>query len=231
MTQATIGTGGCTVPTPTLLTATPDDKQVIITWQEASGDITGYRLYYDQSGKAQLIVDLQAPASNYVDTGLTNGQEYCYKLTSYNTDCESGFSNILCATPNNQGQTTDPAGVDSMVTGFYSGGGKTKTFSSSTTFQAGTSIVIRAHMIDKITGSPLANATVDIAIDGPETTTLTSGPSDPAGVAEATWNTQAPNRKGQGGTTPGHYTASTIDVKVSGYHWDSVTTSTSFDIQ
>ncbi|MGA1865064.1 MAG: fibronectin type III domain-containing protein, partial [bacterium] len=231
MTQALIGTAGCSAPTPTLLTVTPDDKQAIITWQETSGGITGYRLYYDQSGKAQLIADLQAPASSYIDTGLTNGQEYCYKLTSYNTDCESGFSSILCATPNNQGQTTDPAGVDSMITGSYSGGGKTKTFTSSISFNAGASIVIRAHVIDKITGTPLANATVDIAIDGPETTTLTSGPSDSNGIAEATWNTQAPNKRGQGGTAPGAYTASTIDVKVSGYHWDSVTTSTSFKIQ
>lgn len=231
MTQATFGTGGCASPTPTLLTAIPDEKQVVITWQEIAGDVTGYRLYYDQSGKAQLIADLQAPANSYADTGLTNGQEYCYKLTTYNTDCESGFSNILCATPNNQGQTTDPAGVDEMVTGSYSGGGKNKTFNLLSSFPAGDSIVIRAHVIDKITGLPLANATVDIAIDGPETTTLTSGPSNSGGIAEATWNTQAPNKRGQGGTATGTYTASTIDVKVSGYHWDSVTTSIAFEIQ
>jgi hypothetical protein len=236
MTQATVGVGGCMAPTPTLLTATPVDKQVIITWQEIPGDpdIIGYRLYYDQSGKAQLIADLPVPANTYTDTGLTNSQEYCYKVTSYySADCESGFSNILCATPNNQGQTTDPAGVDNMVTGFYSGGGKNKTFiePDPPTFQAGDSIVIRAYVIDNVTGLPLANATVDIAIDGPEVTTLTSGPSNANGIAEATWNTQSPNKKGQGGTIPGAYTAATTDVKASGYHWDSVTTGTSFVIQ
>lgn len=234
MTQATLGVSGCTALAPTLLTATSGDKQVIITWQEIPGDpdIVGYRLYYDQSGKAQLIADLPVPANNYTDTGLTNGQEYCYKVTSYySADCESGFSNILCATPNNQGQTTDPAGVDTVTTGFYSGGGKNKTFNEATIFRPGDSIVIRAHVTNNIPGSHLSNATVYIAIDGPETTTLTSGPSDALGIAEATWNTQAPNKKGQGGTAPGQYSASTIDVKASGYHWDSVTTSTNFEIR
>jgi hypothetical protein len=233
MTQATLGVGGgCTAPIPAELTATSGDKQVILAWQVPDDpDIIGSRLYYDQSGKAQLIADLPVSTNTYTDTGLTNGQEYCYKVTSYYADCESGFSNIICATPNNQGQTTDPAGVDTMVTGVYSGGGKNKTFNPSTNFEAGASIVIRARVIDRTTSTPLANATVDIEINGPEITTLTSGPSDAEGYAEATWNTQAPNKKGQGGTTLGLYTASTIDVKASGYHWDSVTTSIDFVIQ
>lgn len=235
MTQAIVGVGGCTALTPTQLSVTPNDKQVTITWQEITEDpdIIGYRLYYDQSGKAQLIADLPVPANTYIDTGLTNGLEYCYKVTSYSADCESGFSDILCATPNNQGQTTDPAGVDNMITGFYSGGGKNKTFNEPEppTFQAGDSIVIRAYVKDNVTGIALANATVDIAIDGPEVTTLTSGPSNADGIAEATWNTQSPNKKGQGGTIPDAYTASTTDVKASGYHWDSITTSTNFEIQ
>jgi hypothetical protein len=46
-----------------------------------------------------------------------------------------------------------------------------------------------------------------------------------------TWQTQSPNKKGQGGTTPGQYTASTTDVTASGYHWDTVTTNTTFTIQ
>jgi hypothetical protein len=60
---------------------------------------------------------------------------------------------------------------------------------------------------------------------------LTSGPSDANGVAEATWQTQKPNKKGQGGTTLGAYTTTTTNVTASGYHWDSVTTPTSFTIQ
>ena len=44
-------------------------------------------------------------------------------------------------------------------------------------------------------GNPLPNATVTLDIVGGETATVTSGPSDANGVAEANWNTSAPNRK------------------------------------
>lgn len=137
----------------------------------------------------------------------------------------------MCATPNNQGQTTKPAGVTALETGYYSGKGGNMIFNPSTIFLAGNSVVIRAHVADKETRLPLSNATVDIAIDGPETTALTSGPSNADGIAEATWNTQRPSKRGGGGTIPGIYTAYTTYVKVSGYHWDSVTTSTHFNIQ
>jgi hypothetical protein len=95
---------------------------------------------------------------------------------------------------------------------------------------AGDAVVIRARVIDA-TANPIANATVEITIGGPETVTLNSNPSDADGWAEATWGTQKPNKKGQGGTTPGLYTATITNVTASGYHWDSVTTSTTFTIQ
>ena len=110
-------TGGCEAPVPTMLAATPGDSQVMVAWHELPAEpaIDGYRLFYDQSGKAQLVGDLDSVESTYTDLGLTNSQEYCYKVTSYigvdeNGDfdpvsgCESGFSNILCATPSQPGQ-------------------------------------------------------------------------------------------------------------------------------
>jgi hypothetical protein len=66
---------------------------------------------------------------------------------------------------------------------------------------------------------------------GPETVTLNSNPSAVDGWAEITWQTQKPNKKGQGGTNPGQYTASTTNVTASGYHWDSVITNVIFSIQ
>jgi hypothetical protein len=110
MTQATWGTPTtCDTPTPTLLSASDGSNlEIDITWQEVAAD--GYRLYYDQAGKAQLIVDLQAPASTYTDTGLTDGQEYCYKVTAY-TGCESGYSTVRCATATQPGQQTTVPGV------------------------------------------------------------------------------------------------------------------------
>jgi hypothetical protein len=148
----------------------------------------------------------------------------------YDETCESGFSNIECATPTNQGQATDPAGVSIMATGYYGGKGKNKTWVDSSTFAPGDAVVVRALVVDG-DGNPISNATVDVAIDGPETTSLTSGPSDADGRAEATWQTQKPNKKGQGGTPTGDYAAATTGVTASGYHWDSVTTGITFQIQ
>jgi hypothetical protein len=168
--------------------------------------------------------------TTYVDTGLTNGVEYCYKVTAYDATCESGFSNILCAIPTNQGQTTDPAGVSAMETGIYTGKGNAKTYTPQTTFSPGDGVVIRATVLDGVTGLPLADATVDLLITGPESLTLVTGVSDANGLAEATWNTQAP-RKNNPGTTLGDYTVTTKGITAAGYHWDGVTTSTTFTIQ
>jgi hypothetical protein len=219
----------CSVPAPTLASATPGHTQVSLEWS-AVADATGYNVYYDQAGKAQLVADAGS-TTTYLDTGLTDGVEYCYKVTAYNATCESGYSNILCATPQNQGQTTDPAGVDQMVTGIWTGKGQNKQFTAQILFNAGDSVTIRALVLDGVTGLPISNATVAITIGGPETVTLNSNPSDADGWAEATWGTQAPNRKGQGGTATDGYTATVTNVTASGYHWDSVTTSTTFTIQ
>ncbi len=201
---------------------------------DAVADAIGYKIYYDQAGKAQLVDDA-GNTTTYVDTGLTNGVEYGYKVTAYDAVCESGFSNIVSATPQNQGQTTDPAGATVLQTGRYvttgKGPNKTTTFQEATTFNQGDGVVIRAHVINKVTGQPVSNAAVQITIGGPETVTLNSNPSGADGWAEATWGTQSPNRKGQGGTAKGTYQASVTNVTASGYHWDSVTTSTTFAIQ
>jgi hypothetical protein len=192
--------------------------------------VAGYKVYYDQAGKAQLIADA-GNTTTYPDTGLTNGVEYCYKVTTYyDATCESGFSNILCAIPTNQGQATDPAGVSTMETGIYAGKGKDKTYTVQTLFNPGDGVVIRAYVVDGVTGLPVADATVDLLITGPESLTLVTGPSDANGMAEATWQTQGP-RKNNPGTLPGTYTVQTANVTAASYHWDGVQTSTTFTIQ
>jgi hypothetical protein len=231
MAQASVGVPPqppCSVPAPTLNAATPGHTQVTLEWSEVTV-ATGYKVYYDQAGKAQLVADA-GDTTTYVDTGLTDGVEYCYKVTAYDATCESGFSNFLCATPENQGQTTDPAGVDSMETGIWTGKGQNKQFELKTLFNAGDSVTIRALVLDGVTGLPISNATVEITIGGPETVTLNSNPSDADGWAEATWGTKAP-RKNQGGTTPGDYTATVTGISATGYHWDGVTTAANFTIQ
>jgi hypothetical protein len=231
MTQATIGTPPgppCGVSAPTLNAATPGHTQVTLDWSAVAG-ATGYNVYYDQAGKAQFVADA-GNTTTYVDSGLTNGVEYCYTVTGYDGTCESGFSNILCATPTNQGQTTDPAGVPTLETGIYTGKGKARTYTPQTLFVPGDGVVIRASVVDGVTGLPLPDATVDLLITGPESLTLATGPSDAAGIAEATWQTKAPGKRNPG-TTPGDYTVTVKGVTAAGYHWNAVETTATLTIQ
>jgi hypothetical protein len=205
---------------------------VTLTWSDESADpnVIGYKVYYDQAGKAQLVADVVEPTTTtYTDTGLTNGQEYCYKVTSYYEACESGFSNILCATPNGPGQTAT-AGVSTMETGRYETTGKGKnqvtTFVLTTDFNAGDEVVIRAYVVDEHV-NPVPDAVVDIAITGPGSTNLQTEPSDGAGMAETKWQTK---KKGGNPTPTGNYTATTTDVTAVGYAWDGVMTSTTFTL-
>ena len=96
---------------------------------------------------------------------------------------------------------------------------------------SGDGVVLRAHVIDTATGNPVAGAVVDFAISGASNATATSSPSYADGYAEATWQTQSPNRRGSGGTPTGSYTATVTNVALSGAVWDGVPTSTSFSLQ
>jgi hypothetical protein len=221
----------CGVTPPVLNSAAPGHTQVALEWSTVSG-ATGYTVYYDQAGKAQLVADV-GNTTAYVDEGLTNGIEYCYKITASDATCESGYSNIVCAIANNQGQAR--VGVGALETGRYETTGKGKdkvtTFIPTDAFRQGDGVVVRALVVDASTGLPVANATVDVALTGPETNTLLLGPSDGDGWAEATWQTESPNKRGQGGTATGNYTAAVAGVVASGYSWDGVMTSTGFTIQ
>ena len=91
----------CNPPVPTLLSANPGINQVLLFWtDEHSGDpqVEGYRLYYDQAGKSQWI-ETVGLVTSYLDVGLTGGQQYCYKVASFYSGCESSFSNVICAVP------------------------------------------------------------------------------------------------------------------------------------
>jgi hypothetical protein len=225
--------GGCEIDAPTLQSAEPGDKQVSLTWQPLMtvADLSGYRLYYDQNGKSQPVaelpctVDAQDGCTSYTQTGLTNGQQYCYEVTAYTASCESGYSNILCATPTQPGQTVALGISDPLETGKWRTTGKgknaTTTFVITAEFLAGDEIVIRSTVRDE-SGNPVPGATVSLAISGPESVDLLSSPSGADGIAESTWQTQAPNKKGSGGTAPGSYSVTVTGVTASGYAWDGV---------
>jgi hypothetical protein len=235
MTQATIGgVAQCSPPVPTLLSATPSNQQITVLWSDVhstDNGVTGYRLYYDQAGKSQLVAEVGLTTS-YVDTGLTKGQEYCYKVTSLYTGCESAFSNVRCAVTSNQGEAR--VGVSELVTGYYivsgKGNNQTKTFYEATEFKPGEGVVIRAYVVDTATGDAVANASVELTITGPESVKLNSSSSDSSGMAEAVWQTKAPNKQGAGGTKTGAYNAAVSNVSATGYTWNGAATATTFTL-
>ncbi len=86
---------GATPPaTPTGLTATAGDRSVDLNWNDNTDTVTGYKVYRDANP------GVNTTASAYTDTGLTNGTNYCYRVTAVNgSGNESSPSAQACATP------------------------------------------------------------------------------------------------------------------------------------
>jgi hypothetical protein len=230
MAQAIDGTQPepCGAPVPTLLSTDAASGQVTINWSDehtVDAQLVSYTVYYDQAGKSQLLADGGLNTS-FTDTGLTNGQQYCYKVTSRYADCESGFSNILCATPEAPGQAAVPAGVESILSGYVTGKGKNQSFVLTDIFSQGDTIIFQAYVLDENL-APIEGATVNLSISGPSTATVTTGTSDANGMAEGSWKTSSKRN----GTPLGSYTATTTGVAATGYEWDGVPTDTTFILE
>lgn len=101
----------CATPgAPQNLNATGGKRSVTIDW--TLGDpaaVDGQRIYYDQSGKLQLVDEVAANATSYKNNRLQRNISYCYVVTGWN-DCngngtfdvgednESAPSNTACGT-------------------------------------------------------------------------------------------------------------------------------------
>lgn len=60
-------------------------KSLKITWN-AVADVTGYKIYRKQgTGVYQLLTTVPAGTVSYIDTGLTTGTRYAYKVAAYKT--------------------------------------------------------------------------------------------------------------------------------------------------
>ena len=88
---------------PTLVAATPGNDQVSLSWTAPSTDggstITGYKVYRgDIEGSESLLTTLGQTLS-YVDSIVSNGQTYFYKVAAVNGVGEGSRSNSVNATP------------------------------------------------------------------------------------------------------------------------------------
>ena len=136
-----------------------------------------------------------------------------------------------------ESQTVPRIGVNELITGKYVttviGKKKTTVFNPVITFKRGEKIVFRAAVKDAA-DTPVSNATVQLVTTGSSSTTpsvsLTSGLSNSNGIAEASWTTTAPNRRGQGGTPIDSYTATVSGVTAAGYKWNGIGSNVTFTI-
>ncbi len=235
MTKATVGTvtPPCSASAPTLTSAVPASQEINLTWLGVP-DVLGYKVYYDQSGKSAFLADVGL-STTYTDSGLMNGVQYCYKITAYTDQCQSGYSNILCAIPDAGGQIKQKISANAIESGKWVTTGKGKNqvteFLSTVDFTPGDEIIFKVTVVDAATGLPVSGAIVDLTINGPETVLLTSNPSDIDGISEAIWATTAPDKRNQPGTPTGIYSISVSNVAVNGYEWDGVSITLPFTLQ
>ncbi len=112
------------------------------------------------------------------------------------------------------------------------GKNKTTTFIEEDSFKAGDAVILRVLIIDESSGLPLADATADIAITGPESTYVSTGYSNTDGIADARWKTSKPRGKSKApGTSPDTYKATVTQVMADNYTWDGDSTHVTFTVQ
>ena len=105
---------------PQNLAATPGNQQVMLRWnQNTESDLHKYKIYRDTSSPATTLIDscvaLSPPDTFYIDTELSTGQIYYYRVTALDSaGNESGFSDeVSASTTENYGNfdwCTVPAG-------------------------------------------------------------------------------------------------------------------------
>ena len=83
---------------PTGLAATPGNGQVSLAWNAVSG-ATSYKIYRGTASGAETLFQSGITATNFLNTGLTNGTTYFYKVTAVNAGGESPQSSEASATP------------------------------------------------------------------------------------------------------------------------------------
>ncbi len=87
---------------PTSIAAAPSDSAISLSWtapvNTGGSPAVSYKIYRGTSSTTQLFL-VSVTQSSYLDTGLTNGQSYYYKISSVNAVGEGAQSATVSATP------------------------------------------------------------------------------------------------------------------------------------
>ena len=76
--------------------------QLTLVWSDASNNEAGFRIERRISGGsfAQIAV-VAANVTSFVDSSVTAGTTYCYRVRAYNQQTVSAYSNEVCGAPAN----------------------------------------------------------------------------------------------------------------------------------
>jgi hypothetical protein len=83
---------------PTLVTVTPGDSQVTLTWNSVQF-ATSYNVYYSTTGTLPATPQVTGAVAGVPITGLTNGTQYNFKVTAVALGTEGPLSNVIVGTP------------------------------------------------------------------------------------------------------------------------------------
>ena len=95
--------------TPSSLSATPGNRQVMLSWVQPSGGAALTHYEYEQDGSGTWT-STGGKAPSYTVTGLTNGQTYTFRVRAVNSAGPSAASGSRTATPT----TTEPEAPESL---------------------------------------------------------------------------------------------------------------------
>ena len=86
------------LPAAPTLSAHAGDGQVALTWS-AVGGAQSYTVYRGTASNGEGVLVSNVGSPSYVDTAVTNGTTYYYKVTATNINGEGVASNEVCASP------------------------------------------------------------------------------------------------------------------------------------
>jgi len=92
--------GGVPPAAPSSLVATAvSSSQIDLNWTDNSNDEDGFDIERTEGGMNQIFVNVATDVTSYMDTGLTAGTSYSYRVRAYhNTNGNSNYSNTATAT-------------------------------------------------------------------------------------------------------------------------------------
>src|SRR5262249_39669324 len=74
--------------------------QITLTWTDNSTNESGFKIERKTgtTGTFAQVATVGANVTSYIDSNLTGGATYCYRVRAYNITQDSGYTNEACAT-------------------------------------------------------------------------------------------------------------------------------------